>query len=79
MLYPNPTTGKVFVSSQGIEVGNLKVMVIDVTGKEVFNSIVSMQNGVTDFDLKVESGTYIFTVINSITNDKVIRKLVIQK
>ena len=79
MLYPNPTTGKVFVSSQCIEVGNLKVMVIDVTGKEVFNSIVSMQNGVTDFDLKVESGTYIFTVINSITNDKVIRKLVIQK
>ncbi len=78
-IYPNPTTGKVFVSSQGIEEGNLKVIVMDITGKEVFNSILSIQNGVTDFDLKVESGTYIISIINSITNDKVIQKIAIQK
>lgn len=78
-IYPNPTTGKVFISAQGIEDGNLKVIVIDITGKEVFNSIVSMQNGITDFDLKVESGTYIISIINTITNEKVIRKIAIQK
>ena len=49
------------------------------TGKEVFNSILSISNGVTDFDLKVESGTYIVTITNTNTYEKVIRKISIQK
>jgi hypothetical protein len=79
LLYPNPTTGKVFISSQGIEEGNIKVVVLDITGKEVFNSLLLFDGGATDFDLKVESGTYIVTITNTNTYEKVIRKITIQK
>ena len=78
-IYPNPTTGKVFVSSQGIEEGNLKIMVMDITGKEVYNSLLFVEGGSSDFYLNVESGTYIVTITNIITNEKVIKKIVIQK
>ena len=79
LLYPNPTTGKVFVSSQGIEERNLKVIVMDITGKEVYNSFLTVEGGITNFDLIVEPGTYIVTISNTVTYEKVIRKITIQK
>ncbi len=79
LLYPNPTTGKVFVSSQGIKEGNLKVMVMNITGKEVYNSLLLVEGDTSDFYLNVESGTYIVTITNTDTYEKVIRKITIQK
>ncbi len=78
-LYPNPTTGKVFVSSSNLTGEELKVSVMDVTGKEVFNTQLSLNEGISHFSLDVKAGSYFVTLLDPVTTKKIIRQLFIQK
>jgi len=77
-IYPNPTTGNITIAPVGMEDGNISVIVTDITGKVVSNSLLSIHDGNCNFNLKVEKGAYIIKIMNAGTNESVIKNLIIQ-
>jgi hypothetical protein len=77
-VYPNPSTGKIIISSL-ITLDNCHIELLDVAGKVVFeemSNIEGMGNVKYDFS-NAEPGVY-YVVINNDT-DKWVKKLVIRK
>jgi hypothetical protein len=58
-LYPNPSRGKIYVN--GLEQGNYRLSVSDMTGRTVFESF-QHSNGTVELNfeaLKLSAGTYV--------------------
>ncbi|MNK05611.1 Fibronectin type III domain protein [compost metagenome] len=74
-LYPNPSSGIVFIES--LFSGNFDLVITDVNGRTVQTGLSSVSNGTNSVDLKdVERGIYFFRLSNE-TVEKVFR-IVIQ-
>jgi len=79
LVYPNPTTtGNITIAPVRMEDGNISVIVTDITGKVVSNSLLSIHDGNCNFNLKVEKGVYIVKIMNASTNESVFKNLIIQ-
>jgi hypothetical protein len=64
-VYPNPTSGNLNIQWQNQETGNAAVIITDMTGREVYHSVlnitdVSGQDQVSLSDLK--SGIYLISI-----------------
>lgn len=79
IMYPVPSSGDVNISPIGIIEGNLKVIVLDITGKVVFDKALQITNGLCNFKLNLNTGTYLVKIINSDTNESINKKLIMQK
>jgi hypothetical protein len=79
IMYPVPSSGDVNISPIGIIEGNLKVIVLDITGKVVFDKALQITNGLCNFKLNLNTGTYLVKIINSNTNESINKKLIMQK
>jgi hypothetical protein len=74
-LYPNPTSGKFYLSSYP-EFNNLDVKIYDLTGKKVYSDIISGQE--VPFDLSnLANGVYYLTLTNGSIQKN--QKLIIAK
>lgn len=79
IMYPVPSSGDVNISPIGITEGNLKVIILDITGKVVFDTTLQITNGLSNFNLNLSPGSYLVKIINSNTNESINKKLIIQK
>jgi len=79
IMYPVPSSGDVNICPLGIIEGNLKVIVLDITGKVVFDKALQITNGLCNFKLNLNTGTYLVKIINSNTNESINKKLIMQK
>jgi hypothetical protein len=77
-LFPNPNAGIVNLKWDDIKNGEAKVMVLDITGKVVFDTTLQITNGLSNFNLNLSPGTFLVKIINPHTNMSVNKKLMIQ-
>lgn len=77
-LFPNPNTGNVNLKWDGIKNGEAQVMVLDITGKVVFDTTLQITNGLSNFNLNLSPGTFLVKIINPHTNMSVNKKLMIR-
>jgi hypothetical protein len=77
-LFPNPNTGNVNLKWDGIKNGEAKVIVLDITGKAVFDTTLQITNGLSNFNLNLSPGTFLVKIINPHTNMSVNKKLMIR-
>jgi hypothetical protein len=73
-VYPNPTSGEVFLTTNGIQFEG--ILVVDALGREVFNETI-FHEGVFKIDLShLESGVYNLHLVSSIglANKRLIKK-----
>ena len=75
-ITPNPTTGEVFIET---EIEDVKIEVLDMNGKIVYNQQLKSENGVVNFKLDLPASIYIIKITNNSTYESSISKLVIQK
>src|SRR5690606_32082752 len=76
IIYPNPSTGIVFIES-AFSTGNFNLVVTDINGRVVQTGKDSIATGTTAVDLKdVERGTYFFKLSNE--NAEKVFRIVIQ-
>lgn len=61
IIYPNPSNGNINIKSL-IEVGDAKVSIYDMNGREVYNNEVSLQNTVTINAENLTTGLYIMQI-----------------
>jgi PKD repeat protein len=73
LLYPNPSTGIVTVSSPNAELNNVKVY--DEFGKLVVEQQLDQQENKVDLS-RFANGTYLFRILNK-TGQETLRKLVV--
>ncbi|AEA45817.1 GEVED domain-containing protein [Fluviicola taffensis] len=74
-LYPNPSTGLVFIESTFTE-GTLNLVITDVNGRVIENGMNSIAAGTSTVNLsQVESGIYFFK-LSSDTAEKVVRVVI---
>lgn len=79
-LYPNPSNGNdIFISLVKTDVENIDVTINNVNGLAVSNETIVLTNGIGKFNVKAPSGVYMVIITNKQTNERVIKKLVIQK
>lgn len=76
-IFPNPSNGNVKIQTKK-DVQSISVTVTDITGKIIYNDKTIVTNGFANLNIGVEAGTYFITVINILTNEKIIKKLIIQ-
>jgi hypothetical protein len=78
-VFPNPSKGSFSISGLMSD-KPLQLEVRDVHGKLVFSQTsFEVLNGITTFTLDVDNGIYLVNVINPITKESTIEKLVIHK
>ena len=78
ILYPNPSTGMIYVNLDDDSSDHVKVSVQDVRGKVIYASDeLEVINGLSNFKLDAENGVYFVTLSNS--KYQVTRKLLIQQ
>lgn len=78
-IYPNPTSGIIYIAYHFDEPGDCELILSDVTGKEVKSIILENSNNLTKLDNKdLESGIYFYQVKK---DDKLLKtdKLIIVK
>lgn len=78
-IYPNPTSGNVNLKIDNLKTGEVKVIVCDVMGKEVYEALLPINKGFSNFYANLSFGTYLVKIINLQTNEAVNKKLIIQK
>lgn len=78
LVYPNPSNGNIFVAPIGKDVENIVITVTDITGKILYNEQTTVTTSFVNFNLNVKAGTYFVTIVNTHTNEKIIKKLIIQ-
>ena len=78
LVYPNPSNGNIFVAPIGKDVENIVITVTDITGKVLYNEQTTVTASFVNFNLNVKAGTYFVTIVNAHTNEKIIKKLMIQ-
>ena len=61
IIYPNPSNGNINIKSL-IEVGDAKVSIYDMNGREVYNNEVSLQNTVTINAENLTTGLYLMQI-----------------
>jgi hypothetical protein len=80
VLYPNPAKDEIFIQINDDEIKQLEIQVFDATGKIVIkHTDIEVINGLTSFTLNAINGIYFVQIINSQTNEKKIKKIIIQK
>ena len=79
ILYPNPSTGMIYLNLDDDSSDHVKVSVQDVRGKVIYASDeLKVINGLCNFKLDVENGVYFVKVTSSETNKISIKKIIIQ-
>lgn len=78
-LFPNPTTGEVFINPKGLANETMEIRVKDVNGKIVYTQYLQLSNEMSNFKLDICNGVYIVHITNTKTHETIIKKLVIQK
>jgi len=78
-IYPNPSTGKLFLKPSDANSDNLKVSIEDVNGKLLFESVITPQSQITEINLDQKSGIYFIKILNTQNNKLSVQKLIIQK
>lgn len=77
-IYPNPTTGNISIKPFGNTMGKLQVDIMDVTGKTIFNTSLTINEGICNFNLNIEKGIYFITITEPESNEKVVKNLIVQ-
>jgi len=77
-LYPNPTTGNFNVVTSDDMFGTIQVSVKECTGKEVYNALLPINHGLSNFYLKINPGLYIITITNSFSKEVIYKSIVVQ-
>ena len=77
-LFPNPNNGNFTLQVDDKLWQHVTVNVIDVIGNEIYNSTLFVKEGLVKFNLDVKAGTYFVIIFNAHTNEKIIKKLIIQ-
>jgi len=64
-VYPNPTTGTIFISGVGTNENSLRVEWLDASGRIVLHETASVQNGVATLNTNLSNGVYLLRFMSS--------------
>jgi hypothetical protein len=79
-IYPNPSTGTIYLQSNNNASNLVSILITDVTGKLVYsNNNIILNNDVSKIDLDVDNGVYFIHIQDLNANQKSIKKIVINK
>ncbi len=63
MVYPNPSTGDVYISSSDLTNTEWKLVVTDVTGRTVIENNYNVNNSLVKLNTQLTNGVYFIKVI----------------
>jgi len=80
LIYPSPTTGNVFVKIFANKSQQAKMLIMDLTGRIIYNQIVNLNNGLNLNNINLsncENGIYILSVQTNKNN--ISKKIILNK
>ena len=78
-VFPNPGNGQVKIGLKGIESKRIELSVTDLLGQELHKETVEVNDNFIDLNLNVKAGVYFIKILETGTNRKAIKKIIIQK
>jgi hypothetical protein len=75
-IYPNPSDGHISIISK--KLSDIVITVTDITGTVLYNEQTKVIASFANFNVNVKAGSYFVTIVNTHTNEKIIKKLIIQ-
>ncbi len=77
-VYPNPTTGNVFINGLGNNVSKIKTEWYDLSGRLLYQATTSVKGGIATLKFHLENGLYL---LRYITSDGIIheQKIIVKK
>lgn len=79
LLYPNPNTGDFSLVPFISDIKELNIRVIDVNGRIVYEKTIDSGDRIFNFNLDSPNGIYMVVVSNPVTNENIVKRIVIQK
>ncbi len=77
-IYPNPTTGTVYVGGLDISVNSLQAQWFDVSGKYLLGETVPVQGGIARLDAHFNNGVYLLRVMASDGTFKLVNVIILK-
>ena len=77
-LYPNPSTGKLYISNFDATQKNVDIEITDITGKLITKQQSTVNSGLIELNLDVNNGVYFVKVV-SINGNSQVQKIIINK
>ncbi len=78
-LFPNPGHSHFNIETTGLGEGDIDVVISDVTGRIVYRNMLHVTNGVTQLNLDATTGVYLCEIHNKLTNETIVKKLMVRK
>ncbi|HXB40671.1 MAG TPA: T9SS type A sorting domain-containing protein [Bacteroidia bacterium] len=78
LIYPNPSTGKIYISGFGVLNKYTNIEITDVTGKVILKQRNTINEGIIGIDLSLNDGVYFIHLFDESGYSK-IQKIIIQK
>ncbi len=78
-LFPNPGHSHFNIETTGLGEGDIDVVISDVTGRIVYRNMLHVTNGVTQLNLDATTGVYLCEIHNKLTNETIVKKLIVRK
>jgi hypothetical protein len=75
-LFPNPATNIVNVAYGGSQTLNLNIQVIDMLGKQVYQSVFSTQESPTLDVSSLDNGTYFVNIIDIDSGNRIVKRII---
>ena len=74
-VYPNPSSGELYISSNDLSNKDLKVEITDIAGRIVLQNSYAVNNGLVKINTQLTNGVYFIRVVNS-TGEIQIQKII---
>jgi hypothetical protein len=65
LIYPNPTTGRVYISGANGSDKELSIDIMDITGRSMLKQILSLSNGIAQLQTNLPNGVYMIQIKGS--------------
>jgi hypothetical protein len=79
LVYPNPNTGVFSLVPFSSDVTELDIKAMDVNGKTVFDKTINSGERMFNLSLDAPNGIYMLFINNPDTNERIVKRIVIQK
>lgn len=79
IVSPNPSNGGITISTNGIIDYSVQIIIHDINGKVVFDKYSILNNNSSAVYLDAKAGIYFVTIMDRETQQRIVKKIVVEK
>jgi hypothetical protein len=78
-IFPNPSEGEINILFDDDRIKDFVIEVVDIAGKSISKKQINLNRGINKIYLDIENGFYFINIFDKGNNERIVKKIIIQK